>query len=173
MQLIDSSIIRAPQHATSGKKGPDIVIGRSRGGASTKINAAVDQAGMPIRIVLSQRRSSDKTIAPVMLEALAPDRDLSRTKAATTLRDHRSGRKPRRPDLLPDLPQWQGPTVVDPVFDGRRHLIERFLSKLKRFRRIALRARRPETYSHQPRSPQPVDGYGLSRQRAARSQDVS
>ena len=31
---------------------------------------------MPVRIVLSQGQSSDKTIAPTVLEGLAPDRDL-------------------------------------------------------------------------------------------------
>jgi hypothetical protein len=36
------------------KRGPDNAIGRSRGGLSTKINAVVDQQGMPVRIVLSQ-----------------------------------------------------------------------------------------------------------------------
>jgi transposase len=76
LQLIDSSIIRAHQHAAGGKKGPDNAIGRSRGGLSTKINAVVDQAGMPVRIVLSQGQSSDKTVAPSLIEGLAPQRDL-------------------------------------------------------------------------------------------------
>jgi transposase len=43
---------------------------------STKINAVVDQQGMPVRIVLSQGQSSDKTIAPTLVEGLKPDRDL-------------------------------------------------------------------------------------------------
>ena len=43
---------------------------------STKINAVVDQQGMPVRIVLSQGQSSDKTIAPTLIEGLKPDRDL-------------------------------------------------------------------------------------------------
>jgi transposase len=69
LQLIDSSIIRAHQHAAGGKKGAWInAIGRSRGALSTKINAVVDQQGMPVRIVLSQGQSSDKTIAPALLE---------------------------------------------------------------------------------------------------------
>jgi DDE family transposase len=31
---------------------------------------------MPVRIVLSQGQSSDKTIAPTLIEGLKPDRDL-------------------------------------------------------------------------------------------------
>src|SRR5699024_12732973 len=48
----------------------------SRGGLSTKINAIVDQAGMPVHIVLSQGQSSDKTVAPPLIEAVEPGRDL-------------------------------------------------------------------------------------------------
>lgn len=62
LQLIDSSIIRAHQQAAGGKRAPDSAIGRSRGGLSTKINAAVDQAGMPIRVVLSPGQASDRPL---------------------------------------------------------------------------------------------------------------
>jgi transposase len=57
MQLIDSSIIRAHQHAAGGKRGPDHAIGRSCEGLNTKINAVVDQQGIPVRIVLSRGQS--------------------------------------------------------------------------------------------------------------------
>ncbi|WP_442868914.1 transposase, partial [Bradyrhizobium sp. CCBAU 25338] len=40
------------------------------------MNAVVDQQGMPVRIVLSQGQSSDKNLAPTLIEALRPDRDL-------------------------------------------------------------------------------------------------
>jgi transposase len=57
LHLIDSSIIRAHQHAAGGtKRGADHAIGRSRGGLSTKINAVVDQDGLPLRIILSPVR---------------------------------------------------------------------------------------------------------------------
>ena len=36
----------------------------------------VDGQGMPVRIVLSQGQSSDKTIAPILIESLKPERDL-------------------------------------------------------------------------------------------------
>jgi transposase len=52
MQLIDSSIVRAHQHAAGGK-GADHAIGRSRGGLSTKINARVDGRGLPVRLTLT------------------------------------------------------------------------------------------------------------------------
>jgi transposase len=52
--LIDSSIIRAHQHAAGGTKGVrDHAIGRSRGGLSTKIHAFVDAQGLPVRLMLT------------------------------------------------------------------------------------------------------------------------
>jgi len=100
-----SSVIVKNERAvqTIGKKGgPDNAIGRSRGGLSTKINAAVDQAGMPIGIVLSQGQASDKTIAPVLIEQLEPGRDLIADRGYDA-RPYRSGRTPRRPSSHPDL----------------------------------------------------------------------
>lgn len=49
---------------------------RKKGGPDNAINAVLDQADIPVRIVLSQRQSSDKTVAPIVLERLAPGRDL-------------------------------------------------------------------------------------------------
>ena len=77
LHLIDSSIIRAHQHAAGGKKGgPDHAIGRSRGGLSTKINALVDQDGLPLRIVLSAGQASDKAAVEALIDGLKPARAL-------------------------------------------------------------------------------------------------
>jgi hypothetical protein len=65
-----------PPNTPVKKSCPDNAIGRSRGGLSTKIDPVVDRAGMPVRIMLSQGQSSDKTVAPTVLERLAPDREL-------------------------------------------------------------------------------------------------
>lgn len=68
MQFIDSSIIRAHQHAATGKKGGRITpIGRSRGGLSTKINAMVDANGLPVAITLAPGQASDKAAVPALL----------------------------------------------------------------------------------------------------------
>jgi hypothetical protein len=104
--LIDSSIIRAHQHAAGGKKGgADHAIGRSRGGLSTKVNAVVDHQGMPVRIVLSQGQSSHRTIAPTLLEGLKPDRDLVVdrgyvARAIIDLVEARRGRRTSRPPAI-------------------------------------------------------------------------
>ena len=71
MTFIDSSIIRAHQHAAGGKKGgPDHAIGLSRGGLSTKIHAIVDDQGLPIRLALSQGQAGDKSAGAELISTL-------------------------------------------------------------------------------------------------------
>ena len=71
LHLIDSSIVRAHQHAAGGKRGgPDHAIGLSRGGLTTKIHAVVDGRGLPVRLLLTPGQASDKTTAPELVGPL-------------------------------------------------------------------------------------------------------
>jgi transposase len=106
---------------------------------STKINAVVDEAGMPVRIVLSQGQSSDKTVAPAVLEGLAPDRDLIAdrgydARAVVDLVESRGGRA-----HIPTCRDRKVQRSVDPALYRQRNLIERFFNKLKHFSRVATR----------------------------------
>ena len=55
---IDSTIVRAHQHAAGAKKG-GAKMRRSRGGLSTKINISVDAHGNPIRFILTAGQVHD------------------------------------------------------------------------------------------------------------------
>jgi IS5 family transposase len=70
--LIDSTIIRAHQHAAGaeGSTAEDEAWGRSRGGFSTTIHVAVDGLGNPVRIVLSPGQAGDITFAPELVAGL-------------------------------------------------------------------------------------------------------
>ena len=58
--IIDSTIVRAHQHAAGAKRGSeDEAIGRSRGGLSTKISAGVDALGNPVRFILTAGQVHD------------------------------------------------------------------------------------------------------------------
>lgn len=120
------------------KKSPDYAIGRSRG-LSTKINAVADQVGMPVRLMLSQGQSSDKTIAPLLIEGLEPGRDLVAdrgydARALVELVESRGGRA--------HIPTCRDRKVLRSVARGlyrQRTLVECFFNKLTHFRRIATR----------------------------------
>jgi transposase len=58
--MMDSTIVRAHQHAAGAKKGnQNQALGRSCGGFSTKIHAACDALGNPIRFILTGGEASD------------------------------------------------------------------------------------------------------------------
>ena len=54
------------------KKGADNdqAIGRSRGGLTTKVHAAVDEKGRPIKLLLSRGNLNDITLAPRLVDGL-------------------------------------------------------------------------------------------------------
>ncbi|HXA37591.1 MAG TPA: IS5 family transposase [Phenylobacterium sp.] len=140
LHLIDSSIIRAHQHAAGGKKGgPDHAIGRSRGGLSTKINAVVDQDGLPIRIVLSAGQASDKAAVADLIEGLPPARALVADRgydaqAIIDLVRIRGGCA-----HIPTQRDRKVQRSIDPEIYRQRNLVERYFCKLKHFRRVATR----------------------------------
>jgi len=53
------------------KGGTDHAIGRSRGGLNTKINAVVEENGLPIRLSLSADQTSDKAAAHALIDSLS------------------------------------------------------------------------------------------------------
>lgn len=94
---------------------------------------------MPVRLVLSQGQSSDKTVAPLLIEDLKPDRDLIAdrgydARAIIDLVESRGGRA-----HIPTCRDRKVQRSVDRELYRQRNLVERFFNKLKHFRRIATR----------------------------------
>ncbi|NKM14464.1 IS5 family transposase [Rhizobium laguerreae] len=140
--MIDSTIVRAHQHAAGARKvkgGPDAQgLGRSRGGLSTKIHAATESLGLPVRLIASPGQRNDIAFAHDLVEGI---------QAAATIAD-----KGYDADHLCDKITETGADVVIPPKRNRklqrhydadlykeRNRIERFFNKLKRFRRVATR----------------------------------
>jgi transposase len=117
------------------KGGPDHAIGRSRGGLSTKINAVVDENGLPIRLSLSAGQTSDKAAAPALIDSLTrtahvvADRgydamalvDQIRSCGARTHIPTQRDRKVQR-------------SVDHAIYRQRRNLVERYFNKLNAFK---------------------------------------
>lgn len=137
--MLDSTIVRAHQHAAGARKkeGPQ-ALGRSRGGMSTKIHAAVDALGNVVRWILTGGEAADVNSAASLIEGL---------KADAVIAD-----KAYDADELVDIIEVSGATVVIPPRKNRkeqraydrhlykdRNLVERFFNRIKQFRRIATR----------------------------------
>ncbi|WP_211184429.1 IS5 family transposase [Paenibacillus lemnae] len=137
--MIDASIVRVHQHGAGAKGGQTQVIGRSRGGITTKIHTVVDALGCPLRIVLSPGNTHDSVIGYEML------RDLDLTdKQVIADRGYDSNR------ILDLLKEQQATSVIPPKKNRVKqrkcdwwlykepHLVECFVNKLK-YRRLATR----------------------------------
>ncbi len=121
------------------KGGPDAQgLGRSRGGLSTKIHAATDALGNPVRLLFGPGQRHDVTRGHELLDGFTPDaviadkgydadhlRDAIRDKGAEAVIPPRSNRKT--------------PSDYDRALYRERNLAERFFNKLKQFRRVATR----------------------------------
>ena len=114
-------------------------MGRSRGGLTTKIHALTDGKGRPLKLALSPGQSHDSLGADLLLRNLEGVAFLLGDKAYDA-------------DWIRDLIEAQGtaPNIPDKSNRKRRHpfsgtlyrernRIERFLNRIKHFRRVATR----------------------------------
>jgi len=137
--FIDSTAVRAHQHAAGAQKKQ----GRRRsgvrvGGLSTRIHIVVDALGNPMRWILTGGEVADITQARMLIEELRP---------GTVVGD-----KGYDADAFVALINAAGATAVIPPRRNRteqrnydrhvykdRNLVERFINRIKQFRRIASR----------------------------------
>ena len=120
------------------KKSGDQELGRSHGGFGTKIHAACDGLGNPVKFLLTPGQTHDITQAEPLLEGLAAeyviaDKGYDGDRLLRTIKDQggeavippKSNRKVQRP--------------YDKQLYRERNHIERLLGRLKQCRRIATR----------------------------------
>ena len=123
-----------------GKKGPPNEIGHSRGGASTKIHAAVDAYGYPLYVMLSKGQRNDINYAIPVLEHIDIEGSnvlADRGYDSNQLLDYiyERGGEP----TIPSRKDAKFEQHCDWWLYKERHLVEKYFLKLKGFRRIATR----------------------------------
>ena len=122
-----------------GKRGAQQqAIGRSRGGRTTKIHAAVDEAGRPRRLILGPGQRGDAPGAVALVAALTPQRCLADTAYDSDA--FRAGRWSRGGQpVIPTNPTRKHKHPFDPVAYRARNVIERTFCRRKDWRRVATR----------------------------------
>jgi len=70
VQMIDTSIVRVHQHGACIAGNSEQLMGRSRGGLTTKIHAVVDTCGLPVRLALTTGEAHDNRLVLTLLSAL-------------------------------------------------------------------------------------------------------
>lgn len=138
---LDASIVQAHQHSAGARKnGPPNEIGHSRGGASTKIHAAVDSYGYPVYIMISEGQRNDINFAIPVLEHIniegskvLADRGYDSYQLIDYIYEH--GGEP----TVPSKKNAKFQRLCDWWLYKERHLVEKLFLKLKAYRRIATR----------------------------------
>lgn len=113
-------------------------MGRSRGGFSTKIHIAVNGLGLPVEVLLTPGQQADISQADALLkdhqpEAVLADKAYDSDAFVTTVKS--KGAEP----VIPSKSNRIEPRDHDKVLYKERNLVERFVGKIKQFRRVATR----------------------------------
>lgn len=113
-------------------------LGRSRGGFTTKIHAAVDALGNPLGFVLTPGQRADITqaealVEPYAVEAVIADKgyDSNAFLACLEARDVEA--------VIPPKRNRKEQREIDRNLYADRNKVERFFNRLKHYRRIATR----------------------------------
>jgi transposase len=113
-------------------------LGRSRGGFGTKIHAAVNGLGLPVKLVLTPGQGADVTQAETLLHAVPlavviGDKGFDSQKLVAFI-ETRGGEA-----VIPSRQNSTQPRDYDRERYKDRNLVERFWSKVKHYRRVATR----------------------------------
>lgn len=116
-------------------------VGKSCGGLSTKIHAAVDALGNPLRLLLTAGQSSEYGQSEALIKGFLADYVLA-YKGYDSDRFVAAVRATKAVPVIPPRMNRCQPRKYDKELYKERNLVERFFQKLKAFRRIATRYER-------------------------------
>lgn len=113
-------------------------MGRSRGGFGTKIHAAVNGLGLPVKLILTPGQAADVTqaqplIADVPFAVVIGDKGYDAQEVVAAI-EGQGGEA-----VIPSRKNATAPRDTDWVQYKERNVVERFWSKVKHYRRVATR----------------------------------
>lgn len=138
LRHLDSSHIKVHQDGANPAGGQqNQAIGRTKGGLNTKITALVDGKGRPLQLTLSpgpqaEVKAVQSIVIPSQMHVVA-DKGYDSDKFRQDIRD--SGSQP----CIPPRSGRCCPASFNRGFYRRRHKVENFFQRIKRYRRIGTR----------------------------------
>ena len=138
VQMIDTSIVRVHQHGTCIARNKEQMMGRSRGGLTSKIHAVVDNNGLPLRLALTTGEAHDNRLVLTLLSGLKSgamllgdlEYDADWIRAPVSEHDAWANIPPKR--------NRKEAICFSPYLYRARSLVERFVNKIKQCRRSQL-----------------------------------
>ena len=140
--LLDSTVIRAHQHAAGTKGVPREDRNKKPwadpGGFSTKIHVSVSGLGLPVEIRLTPGQKADVTQAEPLLEGYSPVAVIA-DKAYDSDPLVNSIETKGAEAVIPPKVNRKQPRDFDKYMYKVRNLVERFMNRIKQYRRVATR----------------------------------
>ena len=139
LRFLDSTHVKVHRCASNPSGGQAAqAMGRTKGGLNTKIHAVVDEAGQPVRLLLSAGQDADISHAETMMDKLPADmavgdKGYDSDPFRQWLAEH--GIKA----CIPPRSNRTTPRPYSKRSYRKRHLVENFFERIKRFRRVATR----------------------------------
>lgn len=130
----DGSYVRAHQHASGARRGEERAIGKSRGGATTKLHVAADAHGNPIDFEVTRGKVHDAKVAKQLITKIGEAEHLIADKGydSEAIRE-----QARATGMNPAIPRKSNSKKPNPEFDFHlyklRHLVENLFARLKHF----------------------------------------
>ena len=148
----DSTAVRAHMCAAGGSKKEgaseqEQCLGRSRGGFSSKIHLLVDALGFPLQFILTGGERHDLSqaeslLAPFHFDAVIADKGYS----SDPLRELLTARQVEV--VIPSRRYRRQPRDYDRLRYKERNIVERFINRIKWYRRIFTRYEKHSTAFH-------------------------
>jgi len=138
-RFLDSTFIKVHRSGCNPAGGQELqAMGRTKGGLNTKLHAVVDERGAPASLLLGGGPQADISCAQEAMEKLKA-RQLVGDKAydSDAFRDWLKQRSIK--PCIPPRSNRLHPATYSTASYRKRHLVENFFERLKRFRRVATR----------------------------------
>src|SRR5271168_3078862 len=139
VQMIDTSVVRVHQHGACIADNKEQLMGRSRGGLTSKIHAVVDSKGLPVRLGLTTGEAHDNRLVPTLLAGLKSGAMLLADRGYDADWIRALAQQYGAWANIPPKRNRKAPICFSPYLYRARNLVERFFNKIKQCRRIATR----------------------------------
>lgn len=113
-------------------------MGRSRGGYSTKLHVSVNGLGLPVELQLTPGQQADVMQAASLLKGYQPDAVLA-DKGYDSDALIKTIEAKGAEAVIPPKSNRKEPRDYDKDLYKERNLVERFVSRIKHYRRVATR----------------------------------
>ena len=138
-RFLDSTHVKVHRCASNPCRGQaSQAMGRTKGGLNTKIHAVVDEAGQPVRLLLSAGNEADITHAQTLAEEI-PARMLVADKGYDSDDFCQWLCERGIKACIPPRSNRKQPRRYSKSSYRQRHLVENFFERIKNFRRVATR----------------------------------